>query len=252
MGAVAATLGGVTILIASSRQGDPADPGLWADLALCLESCRVYAPGHDVVCGWKGPRPPDVLAPNPRLRLVPQPDGAATFGAAFEALWRTAPGDTFVVLNDDTVLMPDTLALLLDDAALLDRAKHRWGFLGCRSNYVKGPQNIRFPNESALRGVRFESEAKILAVPSIALVAAAVRREALERIGGFPDVNWYSDDLMSWDLARAGYTHFVSRAYVHHVGMRSTGQGRSMQDLDREGRAWILEHRPDFAQAVGL
>lgn len=242
----------MTILIASARNGDPRDPRLWADLALCLESCRLYAPGHAVVCAWRGPREPDLAAPHPQLTLVPQPEAARTFGAAFDALYRQAPGEDLFVLNDDTVLMPDTVALLEEDARLLDRAHPRWGFLGCRTNYAKGPQNIRQPNGAELRGVRYESEAKILEVQAIALVAALVRRSALEAIGGFPDLNWYSDDLMSWDLARRGYKHFVSRAYVHHVGMRSTGQDRSMDDLNREGQAWVRKHRPDFAAALGL
>ena len=51
---------------------------------------------------------------------------------------------------------------------------------------------------------------------------------------------------MCYDLMKRGYTNFVSRAYVHHIGQRSTTYGGvTMEELDRAGRAWVKKNRPD-------
>ena len=70
-----------------------------------------------------------------------------------------------------------------------------------------------------------------------------------DEVGGFPNTNWFADDLCSWDLARLGYRHYVSRAYVHHVGQRATSEGSSSQRLYDEGIAWLRANRPDFLEA---
>ncbi|MDQ7087772.1 MAG: hypothetical protein Q9Q13_07930 [Acidobacteriota bacterium] len=127
------------------------------------------------------------------------------------------------------------------------------GFVACRSNFIAGPQNIRASNGGALAAncMRYDSEDKIIGVNRISPVCAYIPRAALEAIGGFPPINWFSDDLMCWDLAQKGYSIFISRAYVHHIGQRASTQGgKTEEDLLREGQQWVRRHRPDFWQAI--
>jgi hypothetical protein len=243
-----------TIVIASSRKGTTTRE-IWADVIMAANSVTLYAPEHELILAWKGPDPPPELLDNPRARIIRQPDGCRSYGEAFGWAVEQTDDDELILLNDDAVLLPDTVQVLLEDAWLIaDQARDfRLGFLACRSNFVPGVQNIRAPNEGELRHnfMRYDSEDRILPAARISPIAAFIRREALEAIGGFPPINWYSDDLMCYDLMRMGYTNFVSRAYVHHIGQRSTTQdGVTLQDLDRLGRRWVQEHRPDFWEVI--
>jgi hypothetical protein len=244
------------ILIASSRKGDSSDPtALWADVLLAVRSALYYGGADPVVLAWQGPVAPPDLPDDPRLTVLRQPDACRSFGEAYAFAAAATDARELVLLNDDAVLLPDTLRLLLEDVALLrrDYPQLKIGYVCCRSNVAPGAQNVRAPNGGALRpnGMRFDSEDRILALDRVSPICGWLHRDALEAIGGFPPINWFSDDLMCWDLGRRGYRHFVSRAYVHHVGMRSTLQGRTQEDLLREGQAWLREHRPDFWKAIG-
>ena len=228
----------------------------WADLLMAVNSVTLYAPGLDCLVAWQGSEAPDGFLPNPRLEVVRQPDSCSTYGEAFGFAVERAPGDELILMNDDAVLLPDTVSTLLQDATLLEHHPEgiRLGLLACRSNFAPGPQNVRSANGGALRpnGMRYDTEDRILPAARGSPVAAYVRRSALDDIGGFPPINWYSDDLMCFDLLERGYANFVSRAYVHHIGMRSTTEGGvTMEQLDRAGRDWIREHRPDFWEAIG-
>ena len=244
------------IVIGTARKGDAGDPlRLWADVLMCVNSCTLYAPEHEIVVAWKGPCAPEGFLANPRLTLVEQPAEADSYGAAFDFATGRTDAAELVLLNDDAVLTPDTMRLLFEDAALLRRqhADLPLGFLACRSNFIAGPQNIRHPNggELAANAMRYDSESKIVGVNRISPVCALIPRAALDAIGGFPPINWFSDDLMCWDLARKGYGIFISRAYVHHIGQRASTQDvRTETDLLREGQAWVREHRPDFWKAL--
>ncbi len=199
----------------------------------------------------EGPLPPGGPPPNPRLVLVRQPEDARSYGEAYQFAVERATAEEIILLNDDAVLLPTTVPVLLEDVELLRRHRPpvRPGFVACRSNFAPGAQNIRSPNGGTLRGglVRWTTEQSILAAERVSPIAAWIERRALREIGGFPPINWFSDDLMCFDLSRRGYTHFVSRAYVHHVGMRATTEdGTTPRDLLEEGLAWVRRHRPDF------
>lgn len=64
----------------------------------------------------------------------------------------------------------------------------------------------------------------------------------------FPSTNWYSDNIICHDLQKAGYQHFVSRAYVHHAGSQTVGT--DFEKCHEEPRAWIKENRPDMYEAI--
>ena len=52
--------------------------------------------------------------------------------------------------------------------------------------------------------MRYDSEERIIAAERVSPIVAYVPRAALDAIGGFPPINWFSDDLMCFDLLRAG------------------------------------------------
>jgi hypothetical protein len=78
-------------------------------------------------------------------------------------------------------------------------------------------------------------------------VTAWFEKRVWQEVGWAPGLLWYSDLLWSYDLRRAGYDLFISRAYVHHIGMRGTTQdGETREQLNEDGLAYLRAHRPDF------
>lgn len=212
----------VGAVIASRR-----DDGDWRDLDLCVRSLAHYTPSRAVVA-WKGPASPPI-APGMHV-LVEQPDHISSFGAAYQfaAGYAIAECATLLLLcNDDVVLCPDSFDLLVEDY-MLARGFGPVGFVAARANYARPSQ----------RGWGPMAPAEVVS-PFCALVEVAALPDV------WPDCNWYSDDVMCADMADQGRRHWISRSYVHHVGERSTGSDHA--ELDRAGRAWVAEHRPDLA-----
>ena len=238
----------LSILLPAARQSSPNDTQTcWGDLRVALASIAAYASDIDVVVGWNGIEDPRHLPTNPRMRLIPQPRGISTGSEAWNWCAKQTEADQLLILGDDCVLHPDTMRLLREDVAFLEeRFPNRVGFVGCRSNYVKGPQNIRMSNGSAQLRMQYDTEQHLLEAEMIVPVAAWVSHEVFEVVGGFPATNWFADDVCCWDLRAMGYKHFVSRAYVHHVGERATGQAKTVDDLLAEGLGWLRANRPDF------
>lgn len=243
----------ISILLPAARFSTPEEAQTcWGDLRVALASVAAYASDVEVVVGWNGLEEPTALPENPRMRLLRQAPGITTGSQAWNWCAAQTDADELIILGDDCVLHPDTLRLLLQDVQRVqaDRAAGPIGFVGTRSNYVKGPQNIRVPNDGVLDGIGYNSEHLIVPAPMIVPVCAWVRHEVFDLVGGFPDTNWFADDLICWDLAQRGYHHYVSRAYVHHVGQRATAQGKSSRQLLDEGLAWLVANRPDFHAAL--
>lgn len=243
------------LLPAARRSGPGEEQSCWGDMRVALSSVAEYAPGVDVVVAWSGAEEPRGLPGNDCMRLLRQPAGIKTGSEAWNWCASQTEAEYLLILGDDNVLHPDTLRLFLEDYLQLSAVvpREKIGFLGARSNYVKGPQNIRCPNGSPqLTSIQYATEGSIVEVPMVVPVAALIRHEVFDVVGGFPPTNWFADDLMSWDLGQAGYRHFVSRAYVHHVGQRATGQGKGSDVLWQEGVAWLRQNRPDFAARFDL
>ncbi|NAZ81464.1 hypothetical protein GTR02_06500 [Kineococcus sp. R8] len=239
----------LSILLPAARRSTPEDAQtVWGDLRVALASVAAYAPGVDVVVGWSGRERPEHLPPNPHVRLLEQAEGITTGSDAWNWCARQTDADELLILGDDCVLHPDSLRLLLEDVAVVAQVAPQLtpGFVGARSNYVKGVQNVRHGDPATRPAIRFPEEDQVLIADMVVPVAAWIRHETFDSVGGFPSTNWFADDLICFDLAAKGFTHFVSRSYVHHVGQRATGQGRSDHDLWDQGMAWLRENRPDF------
>lgn len=210
--------------------------GDWRDLQLAVMSLVLYAPEEEVVVGWRGPSRPPIRSTG-NVSIVKRPASAKSSGQAFWWLAEFTGAADFIHFSDDCVVQPDTIQVLRHDVKLLHQhAEGKVGVVACRSNFSSGAQNIRCPNGSTTLGLRFPSEDQLIAASYVAPFVAWYKAEHL---AGFepPAFEWYSDNWHMAELVRAGYTHYISRSYVHHVGMRSSqAEGKSMQQMDDEGR----------------
>ena len=242
----------LSIVIPTYRSG-PAAESTWDDLRVCLTSIAAYGRGFEVVVAWDGPCEPDDLPRNPMMRLLERPKGMKSGTACHWAAVANTDATDYVFVSDDVVLMPDTLTKLFEDAALIQRSGYRIGMLACRSNFAPGAQNIRAAKGGAWSGAvaGSDSATPVILAQRVSPFCAFMSREAVLVVGAPPDVEWYSDDIACFDLANGGYTNWISRAYVHHVGMRSSvteheDLATTMQRMNVDALAWIRENRPDF------
>ena len=139
-----------------------------------------------------------------------------------------------IVANDDVVLDPDTVPTLLEDVARIRVRNPRVGFVAARSNFVRSVQNINSNPGST-----------VVMAPAISPIFAWLSREAFDT-AKFPPINWYGDDVMCADLVRAGFVHYVSRAYVHHAG--SLTIGRDAAQLTADAMPWLQANRPQYVR----
>ena len=164
----------------------------------------------------------------PRLVRVDEPPGIMGGGGAYAAAHAKAVelGATeFIPFEDDAILCPNTFQLLMED---VEAHRHeRIGFMACHSNNAR------------------------LCPPEVVSPICAWTDLAAMSVTAWPNCNYFSDDLLCFDMRKAGFTHMISRGYVHHTGERSTGQGRRAGQLIEEGIAFCKATRPDFARYRG-
>ena len=162
----------------------------------------------------------------------------STFGEAYNYAMRDAftRHAEIVICNDDIVFTPSTWETLLADVKRVQAVVgNALGYVATRSDYARGAQNIRC-GAGRLDFLRFESERSIVETPVIAPICAWIHRDAWV---DFPPINWFSDDVQCADMKRR---HFVSRAYVHHVGSQTCGHDAAKCMADAE--PWLRENRP--------
>jgi hypothetical protein len=154
--------------------------------------------------------------------------------AAHEAFKRH---DEILVCNDDIVFTPTTWAVLLADVAHLRNVVPDLGYVATRSDYARGEQNVR-SGRGKIDFLRYESERHIVETPVIAPICAWIHRDSWV---DFPPINWFSDDVQCADMKRR---HFISRAYVHHVGSQTCGQ--DAQRCYEDAEPWLRANRPEL------
>ena len=216
-------------------------------VTVLLESIKIYAPTMPVYLFgnslelWH--RAKSIL-PN----LVWRPNQADNFGDAYNVatsyVFEHGKYDSVILSNDDVVLNPNTIKRITHDTEILEANDVNYGFIGARSDYVLPEQNIRFPVEEDERaGLTWESEKYIKPTGVIAPIFAVINKKAWNA-AKFPSTNWYSDNIICYDLQKAGFEHFVSRAYVHHAGSQTVGY--DYKKCHEEPREWIKANRPDM------
>lgn len=213
-------------------------------LNILLLSIKAYCPHMPVYLSSKNPD--DVELVDTWMY-----NSATNFGDAYNAAMSKAFYDGYkeiIIANDDVVITPTTYQNMLSDIALLKKHTDKLGFVGARSDYVLWDQNIRcsFPNDDVV-GLKWASEDHIKRVGVIAPIFAYVSKQAFDA-ARFPSTNWYSDNIICDDLSNAGFSHFVSTAYVHHVGSQTVGMDYAK--CHEEPREWIRTNRPDKYEEI--
>jgi len=174
---------------------------------------------------------------------------ASTFGECYnEVIDRVfADGfDSVVVANDDIVLTPTSYQVLMDDVALLKKECPKLGWVAARCDASRPTQNIRSnPFNEKMHYFKYPFEEYIVPMECPSPIFAWISRDAWET-AKFPPLNWYSDDVHCLDLARAGFEHYVSVSYVHHVGSQTVGN--DIDKLNAQARPWIEANRPEYAR----
>ena len=163
----------------------------------------------------------------------------ANFGDAYNFAAREAfkRHDEILICNDDIVFTPTTWAVLLEDVACMRQAIPNLGYVATRSDYARGELNVR-SGRGKIEFLRYASERHIVEAPVIAPICAWVHRDAWV---DFPPINWFSDDVQCLDMKRR---HFISRAYVHHVGSQTCGQ--DAQRCYKDAEPWLRANRPEL------
>jgi len=161
------------------------------------------------------------------------------FGDAYNFAAREAfkRHDEILVCNDDIVFTPTTWDVLMEDVAHLRKVVPNLGYVATRSDYARGEQNVR-SGRGRIDFLRYESERQIVEAPVIAPICAWIHRDAWV---DFPPINWFSDDVQCLDMKRR---HFISRAYVHHVGSQTCGH--DAQRCYKDAEPWLRANRPEL------
>jgi hypothetical protein len=212
-------------------------------LAVLLESIKQYAPECPVYL--RGPE--SVIGQHQAfLKIYGQP---SNFGDDYNHVIGEALKDwsDCIVANDDIVLTPDSVKLLMEDVQII-KTMHsvRAGWVAARSDAARPGQNVRITEQpERLHFYKFPSEAHIKMAEEVSPIFAYINKEAFGE--GFPPLNWYSDDVHCRDLINKGYSHFVSSSYVHHIGSHTIGF--DAKRLHDQAMPWLLENRPEYAKA---
>jgi hypothetical protein len=213
-------------------------------LPVMLASCREYAPKVPVYL-----RTP---IDKPRQDVYVQLRGAArNFGDDYNEVIDAAFADgcdAVIVANDDVVLTPTSVSVLLEDLNVItDEYGDYVGWVCARCDAARPLQNVRSnPFDEKMDYFRYPCESCILPMDVISPIFGAISREAWSK-AKFPPLNWYSDDVHCNDLSKAGFKHFLSRSYVHHVGSDTTGMDGKALTL--AAIPWIRANRPEYANA---
>lgn len=174
---------------------------------------------------------------NPDCHLMILKGERSTFGQAYNQALDYCFGlyDEVIICNDDVVVTPTSVSLLLEDVSALKQQHGDFlGFVAALSDDARMSQNIRIE-----RG----DEPKERAV--VSPIFAWMSKKAFQA-ARFPPLNWYSDDVICEDLSALGFVHYISRSYVHHVGSQTVG--RDIQHLNNEALPWLRENRPEYVK----
>lgn len=158
----------------------------------------------------------------------------STFGEAYNRAMDKVfkDHDEIIISNDDVVLTPDTLPVLMEDVTLLkERHGDKLGVVATFTDNARASQDVKFSKIERKQQDR------------VSPIFAWISKKAFD-VARFPPLNWYSDDVLCEDLIGQGFKNYVSRAYVHHAGSQTVGI--DYQKLNAEAMPWLQENRPNY------
>lgn len=210
-----------------------------------------------IVCALEGSSSYKVLresvkAYSPDTPLIFNFNNYSSFGQAMNnALYDAFRSyDEVIISNDDVVITPSTIPKLQEDVNMLKlHCKDPLGFVATTSDNIRRSQTIRCPftsDDYVCQG-KWISEGRVKMVPVLAPVFSYMSKRAFEA-AAFPHTSWFSDDIICEDLSIRGFKHFISRAYVHHVGSNSIGT--DYDKLSQDALDWVKEYRPEYYQML--
>lgn len=212
-------------------------------LAVLLESIRQYSPESPVYL--RGPQAV-IEQYDADLKIYGQP---RNFGDDYNEVIEAALKDwsNVVVANDDIVLTPSSMRLLMEDVDVVTKMDGvRVGWVASRTDAARPSQNVRINDKNeSLHFYKYPAENYIKMADEVSPIFAWISGDAFGE-AKFPPLNWYSDDVHCLDLARAGFEHYVSVSYVHHVGSQTVGN--DIDKLNAQARPWIEANRPEYAR----
>jgi len=154
--------------------------------------------------------------------------------------------DEVIVCADDLVLTPDSYRLLIEDIEIL-KSRHgdKLGFVAAHSDFTRYTQNIRYQQspEDKLEYGKWSWEHDCRSIRRLSPIFHYLSKKMYEDII-LPPIEWYSDDVMCEDLNALGYTHYISRSYVHHAGSQTIG--RDGHQLTNDALPWLKKNRPQY------
>ena len=180
----------------------------------------------------------------PKHRTITCENTGTNFGDSYNEVVHQAIADghkDLLVCNDDIVFNPYTWPTLVEDLKRIPEENRGW--VATRSDYARGLQNIRFRHEGDRDGLKHASENAIVEVDVIAPICAYISTNAWI---DFPPLNWFSDDIQCLDMSKKGLKHYISRAYVHHVGSQTCGP--DFRQCVEDAKPWIQQNRPELAE----
>lgn len=156
----------------------------------------------------------------------------SNFGDAYNAAMARAfeTHDEIIIANDDIVLTPTSLSLLLEDVEWLKSRVNRLGLVSATADNVRSTQKPRTP-------------VAIYRASRVSPLFCWVSKEAFSLVK-FPPINWWSDDVMSEDLNGLGFENYISRSYVHHAGSMTVGTNYT--ELNASAWPWVIKNRPEY------
>ena len=212
-------------------------------LELFFKSMQLYLPEGVLI--YLASRQKPFLSPLPYKWIS---NHYQSFGEAYNACMKEAFLDghqEVIIANDDIVLDPTSYDLLVTDRILLKQKGVKVGFLGARTNMSSLQMNIRnrLPDDQ-WNGMKWLSEEAMVQVPWIAPIFASV---GIDGWPGFPPLNWYSDNVASYDMEQDGFKHFLSRSYVHHACSQTINRGAEADRKNHlDAEPWLKANRPEL------
>lgn len=183
----------------------------------------------------------------PHLIFSPKLETSAkSYDFALQIAFQTY--DEVIVCADDLVLTPDSYRLLCEDIEKL-KSQHgdKVGFVAAHSDFTRYTQNIRYKQleTDTLEYGKWSWEHECRPIRRLSPIFHYLSKTMWKNIV-VPDIEWYSDDVMCEDLNALGYKHYISRAYVHHVGSHTLG--RDGVKLTKDAMPWLQANRPQYME----